>query len=124
LALDFTVRDHDSSFDGIDARHFGFDQVDAMVEHRVSQIERDVFRPAPAEGQPDEGGVKNETAAARYERDLMIVAQLLSQPFRHHEATKSTTKYKDLRHQFYRPTTNRHSVLCTGYTSSSFHDFA
>jgi hypothetical protein len=92
LALDVTVRDCDPSFHRIDPRDFGFNKVHTPVKHRVSQIERDVFDAALAERQPHEGWVKDETAAARNERDLMIVAQLRSQPFRRYKATESTTK--------------------------------
>src|ERR1043165_2802037 len=72
LALELTVRDHCVSRMRVNSRDLSLQKAYAAVEHRFTQIERDIILLTKTEGQADERRVKDELACARDERDLML----------------------------------------------------
>src|SRR5688572_1812005 len=99
LSLNVTMGNVHFSFERIDVGDFGFDEVHSPIQHRVAQVEGDVLFFALAKSQSDQGRIKNKIAAARHERNLMLVAQLLRKALSGNHAAKSATQDQYFRHR-------------------------
>ena len=91
FSFDLAVRDRDLSVRRMNMRDFRFDEVHSSPQHGVAQIKHDVVDLTLAKCEPHERGVENEIVAAGNERDLVVVAQLLREPFGCYYAGESAT---------------------------------
>src|SRR5215467_6111044 len=109
VAFELAVSDRDFLFVRIDARDFGFDEVYASIQHRVTEVEGDVFLLTLAECEAHQRGIENKITTARDQGDLVLVAELLGKTFGGHDAAESTAKNQNLRHLRYPRAESRHT---------------
>src|ERR1051325_10261352 len=97
-SFNLTVRDGHDPLKRIDARDFCFNEVNFSIQQRLAQVKRNVVALAFTKSEADECGIKNKLAAARHERELMLVAELFSETFGSYHASEATTQNQNPRH--------------------------